>query len=118
MPRLVVIDKVVGVLRQMVVDRDAQHLAGRRLALFAPHDKQRVLQVHQVLVRIPIVGEFTVGKYGKLARPVRAVGDLHPPVLKPSAQRHEIGRFGSDVGILRLDLRIRRAVPAFRLVGV
>jgi len=83
-----------------------------------PRDEERVLEVGEVLERVPEIGEFAVGEDRQLALLLGGVGHLEAPVLEGLAERHEVRGLGRDAGVLALHDRVGHAVAALRLVLV
>lgn len=77
----------------------------------------RVLHVHQILLVVAVSGQFAVAEQRQLPGPIGKVGQLHPPDLVRSVQRHIVQRLAFDVLIPAFDLGIGRAVTADGLVA-
>jgi hypothetical protein len=98
----------------VVIAHDPQEAVPER----ALHDEERVLEVDQVLGRVPLVRELAVCECRKLPGLVGGVGDLEPPILELLPERDEIGRLRRDARVFRRDDGIRRPMPADRLVFI
>ena len=76
---VVVQEGVSAFLRQIILNRDAQETV--RCPCSA-NNEQRVLQVHPILVRVPLIGELTEREDRELPRPFAFVGNLQTPDLE------------------------------------
>ena len=80
-------------------------------------DELGILEVRQVVGHAPTAGEFAIGEDRELARLLRFVGHLQPPVLEQLAERNEVGRLRLDAAIARRDDGVGGAVAAGALVS-
>ena len=79
-------------------------------------NKQRVLQVYQVLLVIRLVGEFTVAADGQVPNPVRIVPHQNPPNLVLRAQGHIVHCLGVNPRVVCQHVGVGDAVAALTVV--
>ena len=111
---------LIGVLEIVRIGRDMDVGAVINDAVFHTHrhDELAVLQIGQIVEGRPIAGIFDISEGRQPPRLIGRVGQLDPPDFHRPAERHEIGRFGADAGIIRGDRRVGGAVAALGFVLV